>query len=534
MNLNKVKLGKVILASGLILALGCKNESNDGNGKDDPTSTVIKHTLNITAPTGGTLSSDAGGINCRSKGTTCKAEFSKGAEVTLTAKADTGYILGAWQGACDKANADQPCKLVMDADKTAGRAFLADTDGDEVPDIDDVDDDNDGLIEVHNLDMFDHIRHNLAGTSYKTSSSAADNRMGAPEAATDDCKTATMDGGKSFHLCGYELMRDLDFAQGDSYANGSVNTDWRPAGGDPDSAINAGFNDIDGFNAIFDGNGYKISNLYSRDITSSASSVGLFRSITADAATRNLGVANSYIYGGADQDFVGVLVGRNEGNITASYAIGSTVHGGAGEFDYVGGLVGWNKGNITASYAIRSNVNGGEDLADRVGALVGYNQGSIMASYVTGAANGGNGDDQIGGLVGVNGGSIIASYATSNVDDDDSNMTDRVGALVGVNQSAGIITFSYGFGSTAGGTANDLGGPPAGVTSASGLTADNADTDAGKNIWGDADSNTKGAWDFGTTSQPPALKYADYDGVGTDFDCKQFPACGSLLPEQRP
>ena len=32
MNLNKAKLSKAILASGLILALGCKNESNDGNG----------------------------------------------------------------------------------------------------------------------------------------------------------------------------------------------------------------------------------------------------------------------------------------------------------------------------------------------------------------------------------------------------------------------------------------------------------------------------------------------------------------------
>ena len=32
MNSNKAKLSKAILASGLVLALGCKNESNGGNG----------------------------------------------------------------------------------------------------------------------------------------------------------------------------------------------------------------------------------------------------------------------------------------------------------------------------------------------------------------------------------------------------------------------------------------------------------------------------------------------------------------------
>ena len=131
MNLNKVKLGKAILASGLILALGCNNESNggnDGNGKDDPkeepTPTVIKHTLSITKPTGGTITSDPGDINCGGESTVCKASFNKGTKVTLTAQADAEYSPGDWQGACDKTEADQPCKLVIDADKTAGKAFF--------------------------------------------------------------------------------------------------------------------------------------------------------------------------------------------------------------------------------------------------------------------------------------------------------------------------------------------------------------------------------------------------------------------------
>ena len=50
MNLNKVKLGKAILASGLVLALDCKNESNDGNG-DTGGGGGGKHTLPIDKPT---------------------------------------------------------------------------------------------------------------------------------------------------------------------------------------------------------------------------------------------------------------------------------------------------------------------------------------------------------------------------------------------------------------------------------------------------------------------------------------------------
>ena len=192
-----------------LLAFSCKNESN-GNGD------ATKVTLSITAPTNGTLSSDAGGIDCGSKGTTCKAEFKKDTEVTLTATADKDYAPAAWQGDCEKTATDQACKLTIDANKTAGKLFT---------DLD-VDDDNDGLIEIHNLDMFNHIRYNLAGTSYKTGTDATDNRMGAPEAATKNCTRATMDGGKSLYLCGYELTRDLDFAEGASYASGSVNNDW--------------------------------------------------------------------------------------------------------------------------------------------------------------------------------------------------------------------------------------------------------------------------------------------------------------------
>ena len=579
---------------------------------------VVKLNLSVDPSINGTITSIPEGIDCGSKGITCKAEFSKGTEVTLTAKADTGYVPGAWQGNCDKTDADQPCKLTMNANQTAGRVFLLDTDedgdpditdsdddGDGTDDVTDVDDDNDGLIEVHNLDMFDHIQHNLDGTSYKDSGSAADNWTGAPTATTADCTTDV--DGDGFFLCGYELTTDLDFAEGASYANNTVNNDWQPTGGDADSAVNEGFVGATDFAGIFEGNGYKISNLYSRG----SGSRGLFKSTNPTASIRNLGVVDANLYGGAGDDLIGGLVGLNQGSISASSATGGTVDGG-GDKDRVGGLVGQithggtitdshatgavnggdgndrvgglvgqitHGGTITASYATGA-VNGGVGN-DEVGGLVGYtNGGNISASYATGAANGGAGGDNVGGLVGymasgtntitasyargaANGGAgadvdyvgglvgymgtgtntITASYATGTPDSGNVAGADTVGALVGGVAPSGTntITYSYGFGSPAHFMAIENAGTtrPSGVTSATNLTAMNAGVS-----WNDATQRTLGAWDFGTGSQPPALRYADYDGPGGTDYCALFPVkipgtdtkltCGiSLLPKQR-
>ena len=635
---------------------------------------VVKLNLSVDPSINGTITSIPEGIDCGSKGITCKAEFSKGTEVTLTAKADTGYVPGAWQGNCDKTDADQPCKLTMNANQTAGRVFLLDTDedgdpditdsdddGDGTDDVTDVDDDNDGLIEVHNLDMFDHIQHNLDGTSYKDSGSAADNWTGAPTATTADCTTDV--DGDGFFLCGYELTTDLDFAEGASYAGGSVNTDWRPDDEDTSVATNAGFTGPNNFAGIFEGNGYKISNLYSRG----SGSKGLFKITISTSSIRNLEVVDAHLYGGVGDDLIGGLVGWNQGSISASSATGGTVNGGDG-IDEVGGLVGYNdKGDIVASYATGAvNGDAGDDTVgglvgyndegsilasyatgavnggvgdDEVGGLVGYtNRGNISASYATGAANGGAGGDRVGGLVGVmgtgtntitasyatgavnggdgadyvgglvgymvagtntitasyatgavNGGaksdyvgglvgymfnginSIIASYATGAAnggaksdyvgalvgyvgsgnnsitasyatgDANGDGGSDNVGALVGEVNTSGTntITHSYAFGNAINGRDNGDGDPPTGVTSATNLTAMNAGVS-----WNDVTQRTLGAWDFGTTSQAPALKYADYDGSGGTDYCDLFPdkipgtdttlVCGtSLLPGQR-
>ena len=443
-----------------LFVFSCSKDKKEGNGdgkedptKDDPTPTAIKYTLAITKPTNGTLSSNAGGISCGSEGNDCKAEFEKDTEVTLTATADTGYVPTAWHGACDKTKAtENTCKLSMNANKTASRVFLVDTDGDEVPDVDDVDDDNDGLIEIHDLDMFNHIQYSLAGTSYKNSDSASDNREGAPEDATDDCTTIVTD--TVFYLCGYELARDLDFAEGASYAGGSVNTDWRPDDSDTSVATNEGFSGASNFAGIFEGNGHSISNLYSRG----DGHRGLFRSTTSAASIRNLGVvdANFYVSDSSANSRAGGLVGQNLGSIMSSYVRGGTVNRSHNNDVQIGGLTGLNLGNIRDSYATGDvNGNAGNDY---VGGLIGWNGGgSITASYATGAVNGGVGSDSVGGLVGLisNGtNSILASYATGAVNGGVGS--DSVGGLVGlISNGTNSILASYATGAVTGGVGSD-------------------------------------------------------------------------------
>ena len=151
-------------------------------------------------------------------------------------------------------------------------------------------------------------------------------------------------------------------------------------------------------------------------------------------------------------------------------------------------------------------IRGGSGHNDRVGGLVGYQyNSSITSSYATGDPEGGSGhNDRVGGLVGYQyGGSITSSYATGDIDGGEGG-SDHVGGLVGNQRSGGgTITSSYGFGTTVNGEySNTHGASPSDVTSASALTQTNSGT-SDTNRW------STDAWDFGTSSQAPALKYVD-------------------------
>ena len=389
---------------------------------------------------------------------------------------------------------------------------LPDADGDGVIDSLDVDDDNDGLIEIHSLEMLLAIQNDLAGRSYDTDpddndadyaecTTNTDSDKGSVCGAPTDGTSATalancgaardhdgVGGTPAIYLCGYELARDLDFKQDASYADTANKADWCPnlLANCNSTALNAsgnfahsGFPGIGdktgttvGFNAIFEGNGLSISNLYMRsDTPTAAQNMGLFRLLRRSAKVRNLGLLGAHVYGSNHgADVVGSLVGYNNGaNITSSYAMGA-VDGAGGDDDLVGGLVGHNQGangttaKITASYAV-VQANGGAGDNDLVGGLVGKNdKAPIAACYARGAVTGGAGDsDKAGGLVGESTGetgnlsTITASYASGLADGGD-GATDTAGSLV-ASSSNTTVTRSFGFTASVGETTSDTAPP---------------------------------------------------------------------------
>ena len=304
----------------------------------------------------------------------------------------------------------------------------------------DVDEDDDGLIDIHFIEDLDNIRHNLAGTSYKTSASDRDNTAGATPGS----------------LRGYELMRSLDFANSVSYASGEVNLDWRPTTGtgdtrtvvDATAAMNPGWQPIahdtditfnfqgTPFTAIFEGNGHTISNLFVKP-PSDQRYLGLIGYIDSSGGVYNLGLVGVYVAGsGVLGSIIGGLVGENRGTITGCYATGQVLGNGT-----TGGLVGRNGGTITGCYAT-SSVSGLNEGASAIGGLVGQSGGTITGCYATGQVLGGT--LTTGGLVGENlqEVSINASYAIGRVSSRHMRPF-RIGGLVGLNSTASMINSCY-------------------------------------------------------------------------------------------
>ncbi len=431
----------------------------------------------------------------------------------------------------------------------------------------DYDTDDDGLIEVDSLVKLNAVRWDLDGNGasanagYATAFPNPETGMGCPITATDaddnDCT-------------GYELTADLDFDQNNdnritsadaAWWNGG--SGWEPIGGNSLASVTWGY---PGFTATFQGNGHTISHLYIDRPGRNA--VGLFgatkgrnsviRNLTlADvnvASKRNVGalvgsswgsIEGVHVSGRVSGDRAGGLVGQLSGRASRSHSEAVVTGGSAGNrLVSFGGLVSVLTGSVESSYATGS-VTG----THNVGGLVGFmdEDGRVSRCYATGdvtvsVTNG-------GGLIGLNNsGSISACYATGEV----SGNGNIAGGLVGLSRNPsgnrGAIVASYARGrvTATGSRTGGLGGKGgASVTNSywdvttSGIADDNnAATGEGKatselqsptqtngyagiyanwNLDLDGDANTDDdPWDFGTTSEYPALK-ADFndDGIST-------------------
>ena len=349
-------------------------------------------------------------------------------------------------------------------------------------DDDDIDNDGDGLIEICYLEDLNAVRYVLDGSSYKASARATTSTQGC---GSGSCK-------------GYELVRDLDFKDDDSYRTTANRVKWTiDAGWLPIGKVGNG---AELFEGIFEGNGHTLSHLVIKNSNFLNEFLGLFSQLASAGVINSIGLLDVNI--DARGRYIAGLVARNSGGtISNSYVTGSI----RGASD-TGGLVGLSsKGTISNSYS------NGQANGNRVGGLVGNNgsESIIRNSYSAGQAIG----NWVGGLVGLSfGGPISNSYSIGQVTGSSS------GGLVGQSLFVGTVMYSYWDTETSGQLSSAVGDGKTTAELQSPTTAS------------DIYSEWRSGWDFGTATQYPAIEYtkgsnADYPTCGMS----QQPACGSLL-----
>ena len=359
----------------------------------------------------------------------------------------------------------------------------------------DIDNDDDGLIELCFLENLDAIRYMLDGSGYKASASATTNTMGCPSSG----------------CIGYELVRDLDFADDDSYSNSANQAKWATTSTGGWLPIGGGDNP---FTAIFEGNGHTLSHL---TIYRLSNEIALFGR-QSGGTINGIGLLDVNVHGGTE---VGSLVGYSLGKISNSYSTGQVNSAG----NILGGLVGLAarinnniRNEIRNSYSKVQVSSRGNDVGGLVGQVL---SAPVIANcYSTGRVRG---STWIGGLCG----SIVShtlsnSYSTSQV-----RGTSSVGGLVGITNAFSNINYSYSTGDPLIG--RSFVSPTIMINNSGKKTHTELQTPTTNtgiySNWNPAD------WDFGTNTQYPAIRY---NSVGSYTACgeSQQPACGHLLPGQ--
>ena len=374
-----------------------------------------------------------------------------------------------------------------------------------------IDDDRDGLIDLYYLEDLNAIRYQLDGSSYRMSLHATTSTQGCPLA----------------RCSGYELRRDLDFTANASYVLSTNQASWTPNMAMQAAATNLGWPPIGSvsnrFSSVFEGNGFTISNLY----TKSGNNKGLYSVLHSDGEVKNVGLLDVYVEGSSN---VGALVGQNYGKIISSYVMTGAVNATA-VASPAGGITGINQ---TGSQIIYSFANVNVMANDLAGGLVGHNQGVIMNSYATGDVEGMNdigglvgvhtfgnlsntyahgavsGRHRVGGLVGRNNSKIANSYAIGAVSSSDSRSD--IGGLVGVGSSTATVSASYWDKQTSG-QENSGGGLAQTTAELQTPTAPGTTTTEVYYGWNNSD------WDFGDSDRYPRLRHAS--GLPTQSDPKQ-------------
>ena len=394
------------------------------------------------------------------------------------------------------------------------------------------DSDGDGLIQITTVEQLNAVRYDLDGDGTVEDDASTE---GVDEAALYAAAfPVTPDGSvcpEGAECTGYELVADLDL---DTDGDGTADADdaywndgagWRPIG-----VLNAGFA------AAFEGNGRSINNLFID--RSAATNVGLFGVVAEGSEIRNVALPGICVTG---EQYVGGLVGRLEGATVSGASVAGAVAGSSGR---IGGLVGHGQnsiiedsrssadvtamgpgdrravGGLVGELQVLGQADGVKSVVrrsystgrvssnqKRVGGLVGnlFWDGTpsalVVASYATGVVSGGS---EVGGLVGRSKGEIMASYATGVVSGDT-----KVGGLVGDNR--GTVIASYFDTDASGQTDATQGKTTAQLQAPTSYEAPASNIYAEWNVDLDGDEADDDPWDFGTSSQYPALKVDEMD-----------------------
>jgi len=331
----------------------------------------------------------------------------------------------------------------------------------------DYDLDNDRLIDISTHAQLNAVRWDVDGNGDPVSGSATAYNTAFPLRVTG---AAGRMGCPSAGCNGYELAADIDLDTNgdgshtalDEYYN--LGAGWDPIGRDsPDNQR---------FATTFKGNGYTIDNMTISRSGSAGSNQGLFASIGNAGRVESLGVTNASVTAG---EYIGILTGNNYGEIVACYTTGSITGS-----NFIGGLAGLqsatgsNTVTTTSSYSTASVTS--SSSASNVGGLVGrVSQASgatstVVNSYATGAVGSG------GGLVGSNNsGSATASYW-------DTTTSGRSSSALGTGQSTTALQTPTGYN---------------GIYSAWNANIDGV-------------TGNDNPWDFGASSQYPALRYGGH------------------------
>ncbi len=363
---------------------------------------------------------------------------------TIASETRTAYIIS---DLATDTNYSIAVTLIADEDNSyTNRVFAvtgANADGDAYGDAEDVDDDNNGLIEIYTLDDLAWLRDDLNANGIDD-----DN---------DDSITAPGDAGCPDSGCkGYELMRSLDFTNASSYANttsGSANmAEWTGEGWTPiGSCGGKALSTCRLYSGIFDGNDHSISDLKIRPPNRSVVyGLGMFAGLNG-GTMRNLQLLDASFETNREPSYSGLLVGwvtrsRLE-NVHIMRGKIKLSQGSLAGKDNIGGLA----GRVEDSRLIRTSVsnitlqfpfNSGRRIGGMVGAVA---VTEIVASYVadvfipipiflTG----------VGGMIGTvlaGPSAIIASYVTEI--DVNSTESSQLGGLVGTGEAKIEVIASY-------------------------------------------------------------------------------------------